>query len=379
MSATKLLNLLALSTLAVLLCSQGAMPANALSADHNVAARNALGGHGQMIRKRRNDTHSKRQCRQRDNAKDGNVKLASSSSEAPAQTSSTDAPSSTDWTPTSTSDASQSTSSDNNGGDSSSNSGSGSSSGSSGSNNGGSTVSAPGGGKVGFCWGGSPDIVISHATYSFYNWSASIPSNVRDLGLSPMVQLWGYKNVDEFEQNVKQGYADWILGMNEPNEVGQSNMSPEEAVKLWQEHIQPKKDLGYKLVSPATSGNPAGKEWMQKFYDQCQGCTFDAQAVHWYDIDAQNFIDYVNDYHDRFGYPVFVTEFADQNFNGGAQASMDDIWAFKAAVTPFLENTDWVLGYFPFGFMHDMVNVNYDNQLMGSDGKPTALGASYIN
>ena len=50
---------------------------------------------------------------------------------------------------------------------------------------------------------------------SFYNWSASIPSVVRDLGLSPMVQLWGYKNVDEFEQNVKQGYADWILGMNE--------------------------------------------------------------------------------------------------------------------------------------------------------------------
>ena len=126
-------------------------------------------------------------------------------------------------------------------------------------------------------------------------------------------------------------------------------MSPEEAVKLWQEHIQPKKDLGYKLVSPATSSNPAGKEWMQKFYDQCQGCTFDAQAVHWYDIHAQDFIDYVSDYHDRFGYPVFITEFADQNFNGGAQASMDDIWAFKAAVTPFLENTDWVLGYFPFG------------------------------
>ena len=161
MSATKLLNLLALSTLAVLLCSQGAMPANALSADHNVAARNALGGHGQMIRKRRNDTHSKRQCRQRDNAKDGNVKLASSSSDAPAETSSTDAPSSTDWTPTSTSDASQSTSSDNNnGGDSGSNSGSGSSSSSSGSNNGGSTASAPGGGKVGFCWGGSPDVRI---------------------------------------------------------------------------------------------------------------------------------------------------------------------------------------------------------------------------
>ncbi|TRM68284.1 glycosyl hydrolase catalytic core-domain-containing protein [Schizophyllum amplum] len=357
MSAAKLLNLLALSSLAVLLCSQGVVPANALSAEHNVGARHAFGGHDQIVKKRRSALN-KRQCRTRSNT---------ATSETPSATSSAaEEPSSTDFSGAALAAVTSSAAPD-------------------------STSSAPatstpitssGSGKVGFCWGGSNDELanfVTGKTKYFYNWSAVIPDSVRSLGLSPMIQLWGYKNVDEFEQNAVQGYADWILGMNEPNESGQSNMSPEEAVALWQQHIQPKKDLGYKLVSPATSGNPAGKEWMQKFYDQCSGCTFDAQAVHWYDIDADNFIDYVTDYHDRFGHPVFVTEFADQNFNGGAQASMDEIWAFKAAVTPFLESNDWILGYFPFGFMHDMVNVNYDNQLMGGDGKPTALGASYIN
>jgi hypothetical protein len=35
-------------------------------------------------------------------------------------------------------------------------------------------------------------------------------------------------------------------------------------------------------------------------------------AVHYYDVSAQGFIDYLNLWHDTFGLPIYVTEFADQ-------------------------------------------------------------------
>jgi hypothetical protein len=70
--------------------------------------------------------------------------------------------------------------------------------------------------------------------------------------------------------------------------------------------------------------------------------------------------------------------------------------AFFAKVTAFMEETDWVQAYFAFGcsLLHrllsfadvlfigvlpDMSGVNPANQLMGSNGKPTALGQKYLN
>ena len=50
-------------------------------------------------------------------------------------------------------------------------------------------------------------------------------------------------------------------------------MSPQQGIELWQQYIQPLKNEGYELISPATSSNPNGKVWMTEFFNGCWGCT----------------------------------------------------------------------------------------------------------
>jgi Glycosyl hydrolase catalytic core len=51
----------------------------------------------------------------------------------------------------------------------------------------------------------------------------------------------------------------------------QSNIDPGTAVRLWNKHIIPMKAKGAVLISPATTSDPKGKQWMQEFYSICGG------------------------------------------------------------------------------------------------------------
>jgi O-glycosyl hydrolase len=191
--------------------------------------------------------------------------------------------------------------------------------------------------------------------------------------------LWGDKQKEQFRSIVKPGYAKKALGFNEPDIGSQSLMSPTAGVQLWREYMQPLKASGYTLISPAVTSGPTGRPWLSNFIAQCTGCSIDAIAVHWYGTDAQVFIKYLQETHAIYGRPLYVTEFACQNFTGGAQCSADQIWSFMRTVTAFMDNTSWVVAYYAFGVMHDMGNVNYLNQLMAGNGGPTPLGFEYIN
>lgn len=155
-------------------------------------------------------------------------------------------------------------------------------------------------------------------------------------------------------------------------------MSPSEAAKLWKEYIEPLASEGYRLGAPATSSDPDGYTWMQEFYKECSGCTIDFHPLHYYDVSASGFETYLKKWHNGFGKPIWVTETACQNFNGGAQCSESEVWSYVEQITSFMESQSWVEKYFYFGFMHDMQGVNIDNQMMSSDNTPTALGAMYL-
>jgi len=191
--------------------------------------------------------------------------------------------------------------------------------------------------------------------------------------------LWGDKSVEDFRRLAQPGYAQIVLGFNEPNEPSQSNMSPGHAVELWWAHIEPLKHQGYtKFVAPACTNSPTGIQWMRDFMGACSGCKIDAVGVHFYGTSSQAMIDYLNQMHDTFGRNLWVTEFACQNFSGGAQCSWDQIFSFMRTVTGFMDGQPWIEQYFAFGMLHDMYNVNPANQLLGWDGHPTELGRVYL-
>jgi len=253
----------------------------------------------------------------------------------------------------------------------------------SGGNTGGNSGSNGGSGKVGLAWPNGDDPALANFKTKnvspIYTWSPYIPSDARKLGFEPIPMYWGEKQTADFKRLVVKGYAKTVLGFNEPNQDGQANMSPQLAAQLWKANVNPLKDQGYSLITPACTSAPSGKTWMKDFFAACDGCHFDGLAIHWYGTSPQEFIKYIQDFHDTFGLPIWPTEFACQNFSGGAQCTQDQVFNFMKTVKDFMDGTSWVPHYFAFGVMHDMVGVNPFNQLMAPNGQPTDLGWLYIN
>jgi hypothetical protein len=57
------------------------------------------------------------------------------------------------------------------------------------------------------------------------------------------------------------------------NEVGQANLSPADALTLWNQYIRPLKAKGVILGGPSFSSRPNGNDWMLQFLKLCGGDT----------------------------------------------------------------------------------------------------------
>jgi len=337
--------LLALSSLAIL-CTLGASPANALSVDvHHV---NRHVNHHGIAKKRRDGSTAN--CKPRTppastpkpssnspNASPANKPKSSSSASTPP-------PSTPTYTPASD--------------------------------------TSTGGAKLLIAWalGNDPRLKLlkNDRTKFVYTWSPDEPEDAQSLGFTFVPQLWGYSQIGDFTNKVKAGFANHVLGMNEPNQAGQAQMSPQDGANLWMQYIQPLKNEGYQLITPATTSDPDGMTWMHDFMAACHGCTFDKVAIHWYDTTFEKFQTYLELWHNTFNLPIWVTEFACQNFNGGAQPDSGQIWEFYTQSIEWLDSTDWVELYAPFGFMDGMSNVNPADSLFSGDGL-SSLGWLVLN
>ncbi|OSC99168.1 glycoside hydrolase family 128 protein [Trametes coccinea BRFM310] len=366
--ASKLLNLVALSSLAIMACTFGAAPTTALSTGHlNHANRHVA--HAPIAAKKKRD-QSKR-CKARPSTSLASSTAAHTSSSVHAQAAAVTTSSSHSQAPASTtkSSAPATTSKASSGGSSTIGTG----------------QFGKAGSKICAAWGNGNDPSLANFktdhVVALYDWGVDKPSDADKLGFMYMPMLWGgsQDKINAFEAAIKPGLGSIILGFNEPNEQGQSNMDPQTAAALWKQHIEPKRSMGYKFCSPAMSSRPNGFQWMQEFMAACDGCNVDMQCLHWYDIGFDTLQTYLTKYHDEFKLPIMLTEFAEQNFNGGAQATMDEIWDFMGQALKWFDETDWILAACPFGIMHDLQGVNTLNLLQNSDGSPTALGSFVIN
>ncbi|KAI9066064.1 glycoside hydrolase family 128 protein, partial [Trametes sanguinea] len=75
----------------------------------------------------------------------------------------------------------------------------------------------------------------------------------------------------------------------------------------------------------------------------------DYQCLHWYGIGFSNLHSYLEQNHNMFGLPILLTEFAEQNFNGGTQPSLADVISSSQQALEYFDNTDWILAACPFG------------------------------
>jgi hypothetical protein len=78
----------------------------------------------------------------------------------------------------------------------------------------------------------------------------------------------------------------------------------------------------------------------------------------YYATNATQFVSYMEDMHATFNLPIWVTEWACQDYNGGPQCSPSDVRSFLSATQGFMDATPWVERYSWFGAMENLQGVN---------------------
>lgn len=117
-------------------------------------------------------------------------------------------------------------------------------------------------------------------------------------------------------------------------------MAVGDAVAAYRQYIQPLAKQGLRLGSPAvTNSNDAGKgiNWLKQFVASCSDCQIDFVVAHYYAWDkAEDFQNYLINFHKTFNKPVWLTEFGVTSGNADA---------FLKTVLPWLDAQDWIERY----------------------------------
>lgn len=174
-----------------------------------------------------------------------------------------------------------------------------------------------------------------------------------------------------------------LLGFNEPNFVGQANMTPLYAAQKWgsMEHIAASR--GMKLASPALNFcggaciNTDPIAWLDQFFSHCNelyatGCKVDFIAMHSYTCEAQWLNGHINLYA-KYNKKILLTEFACGDDYNRAQDPNQQMTFMKSAVK-MLEEDSRIAGYAWFSGRTGY----FASSLLGHDrGTLSELGKAY--
>lgn len=189
-----------------------------------------------------------------------------------------------------------------------------------------------------------------------YNWSERPlwDSDVTPEQTSFVAMLWDEQDVNlSGLARAKTSGATTLLGFNEPNHPGQANMTVDQALDLW-EQVQ---ETGLRLGSPAASqGGTLGKDsWLGGFMAGAEerGLRVDFVAVHYYSKtgDVSEFRHFLEQVHQAYGKPVWVTEWALADWNRPDRFSAEEQAAYARAGIEmlddlaFVERHAWYSGY----------------------------------
>ena len=202
-----------------------------------------------------------------------------------------------------------------------------------------------------------------------YNWEAWVPPG-KPGNLDYVAMQRTADDINQLDSYMQNNDAKILLGFNEPDNSGQANMSPEEAVSLWHQYILPVASKhGLRFGSPAISNGPDGLPWLKTFMSECSDCNVDFVCMHWYGPDFNSFKAQVQAVHSAFNNKnIWVTEFALQG-----TPSADDQIAFLNQATSYMDSTGFVERYAWFGAFRGTTG----NVMITESGSLTQLGSDY--
>jgi RNA polymerase sigma factor (sigma-70 family) len=213
----------------------------------------------------------------------------------------------------------------------------------------------------------------------YYTWSTT-HSGISGPGFVPMI--WGGDSASTSALAQAKAAGPYLLGFNEPDMGGQSNMTVDQALSLWPKLMANGQTLGSPAV--AYGGDTAGG-WLDRFMTGAQqhGYRVDFIALHWYggDFTTPNAVAQLKSYltavHNRYHKPIWLTEFALIDFaNGGTRFPTDSQQAtFVTSAAKMLDGLPWLQRYAWFGLPAD--DSKPSSGLFHSGPVETAAGRAF--
>lgn len=226
-----------------------------------------------------------------------------------------------------------------------------------------------------YCWGPKPSPILHPLDLQ------GPPDQHRLPSFLPMI--WGYypKFFDKTVQQIRKQHPRMILTFNEPDNVKQSNVSVAKALQVWPQleaaalspAVEGENDIDTAptpttlptppppppplLVSPGCV-QPLGP-WMKEFMAQVERrqLRVDVLAVHYYGgANVQNFRTQMRKIHETYGghRPLLITEMAVADWKAKTTVenrfSPTRVLEFMAAVLPWMQAQEWIVGYAWFSF-----------------------------
>ena len=227
----------------------------------------------------------------------------------------------------------------------------------------------------------------------WYNWGTTpnpgVPANyVAQYNMDYYPMLWnGNFNAPSVVAFLKANpQIHYLLVLNEPNNTGQANLTPQQAAAIWPQYEAVAAQAGVKIVGPQMSyGTMANYEnpvtWLDAFIAAYQAANngrspqIDYLGFHWYDYGIDSQLNAL----DKYNKLIWVTEFSNwHSQNDGAQiATLAEQETQMSTLVPDLESRTDVFRYAWFTGRVSP-DPHYDSLLAGP-GQLTALGQLYIS
>ncbi|MGH7438074.1 MAG: glycosyl hydrolase [Polyangiaceae bacterium] len=234
------------------------------------------------------------------------------------------------------------------------------------------------GGAIWAFSGASRALADLHPSF-FYTWSPTnayitAPANV------PFVpMIWGAKNMNATDLSGAQAAGTTLLGFNEPDVGGQSNLTVQQALAYWPQL----EATGQRLGSPAPGGAGAPTKpsnWLVQFMAGAAsaGYRVDFVCLHWYTDSSDPVAStaalkiFLENSYATFGKPIWLTEYAMLSWDGAPPANAQEEAAFASKSTAMMDTLPFVEKYSWYA-----MSPQGAYSLYNEDGTETEVGMAY--